>query len=137
MARRETLEVDMSWLEPEELARTRGSTRPPPKRPSKADTAAVRTRSSKPPAPKTPSRPPGAKRSTSSAQAVRRETMDVKLEWLEPEQPTAAPTKRPRKPWEPPTLPPPPANATKPRRAVPPPLPREEPEDPPKKPGKR
>jgi len=113
------MEVDLSWLEPEE-------TKPPSKRAS---------------------RPP----------PERRETMEVHLEWLEeaprepepakktrtslPPQrrsstatvPATATDKRARKPWEPPTLPPPHANAVKTKRMVPPPLPREEPEDPPRK----
>ncbi len=73
---------------------------------------------------------------------TRRETLEVRLEWLEEAPRQAAPArrrssksvpavkaKRARQAWEPPTLPPPAPNATKSKRALPPPLPREEPED--------
>ena len=73
---------------------------------------------------------------------VRRETMQVRVEWLEEESKESVPArrrssksvpvanpKRTRQAWEPPTLPPPAANATKSRRVLPPPLPREEPEE--------
>lgn len=88
---------------------------------------------------------PNAKR-TSRPPMERKETMEVRLEWLEPPaEPEPAkgtrssrppqrrtstanvPAAAKRKPGQPPTLPP--AKASKPKRVAPPPLPREEPED--------
>lgn len=116
----------MSWLEPP-IAEEAVDEEHKPDSPRASD------------APRRPSRPV----------PQRRETMDVRLEWLEPEpvdsqaaapkarRSSAAPPKRARQPWEPPTLPPPPANAVKPRRALPPPLPREEGQEARKRPSRR
>ena len=87
---------------------------------------------------------PNAKR-TSRPPMERKETMEVRLEWLEPPA-ESEPAKRTRssrppqrktstanapaakrKPGQPPTLPP--TKSGKPKRVAPPPLPREEPED--------
>jgi hypothetical protein len=98
--RRDTLEVQADWLESEEAAAhdrlRRASTKPMP-RVSKTDVLGVASPKTLPPLP-SQSSPAG------SAQG----------------------RKRPRQPWEPPTLPPPPATAARVRKVIPPPLPREE-----------
>ncbi|MBK6515076.1 MAG: hypothetical protein IPM79_26640 [Polyangiaceae bacterium] len=130
--RRETMEVDMRWLEPE---------------------------STEPDAKKGPSRPPTSQGVLKRPPPVRRDTIDVRLEWLEeaeervkdarrrstkempsvrgtppalPTQPEDPPKRRASSAGNaaarkgPPALPP---EAAK-KRALPPPLPREEPEEP-------
>ena len=144
--RRETIEVDTSWLEPPDEDAQKRARRPSTevRRPSKTMGAVV------PPKPAGPAGVP------------RRETMEVQADWLELDEappaagargtrrsvadaravrpsranlPKAAPPPLPaaplsektlRQPWEPPPLPPPPANAARARRALPPPLPRGE-----------
>lgn len=94
---RVTLEVDPAWLEdlPEE---------------------------EKPPARKRSKRPPSVPR---APKATRRDTIQVKSEWLMPPLPEANPPAR--RPARPPPLP---QTMAKPRGKLPPPLPREEPEEP-------
>ena len=115
LPRRETMEVDMSWLEKE-------SERP-----------AVR-KSARPADSKGAVAPPNLR-----GAAARRETLQVRAEWLLDSSPPAegSPSdmagergdtdpRRQRSLVGPPTLPPPHANAARPRRALPPPLPRED-----------
>jgi hypothetical protein len=99
------MEVEASWLEQAEddAPKERKS---PTQRPSRTSKAAL------------PAMP-------------RRETIEVQADWLETEDRHAVPpplppsdTKRTRQPWEPPSLPPPPATAARTRKVLPPPLPR-------------
>jgi hypothetical protein len=100
--RRETLEVQADWLEPEEApaklsdGARRASTKRMP-RVSRTNVPGVVSPKAPPPLP-----------SQSSVAG------------------TAHARKKPRQPWEPPTLPPPPATAARARKVIPPPLPRGE-----------
>lgn len=153
------MEVEASWLEPDEPDPAKPSGRPSAKMPA----AGVRPRAlSKAAMPKADGPP-------------RRDTIEVHADWLEADEPPPAANpaggprrpsggmrrpskanvarvagppplppqepkaKAPRPPWEPPPLPPPPATAARARRALPPPLPRgeDEPERPaPRRPSK-
>ena len=123
----------MSWLEKDEAQGGKAKVPPPLPKPK-----------GPPPMPKGP--PPMPK-----GGPIRRETIDVRLDWLEEAEQAveaaktqrksstkieAVKPKRTKQPWEPPSLPPPPPNAVKSRtpRVT---LPREEPDDPPKRPSKR
>lgn len=109
--RNNTIEVELSWFEPEEATppgSKRKSVRPPPVRRETIDVKLEWLEE--------------------VIQAARREST-TKMQAVEAE----AKPKKKRQPWEPPTLPPPPPTAVKSRRAVPPPLPREEPEEAPKR----
>lgn len=118
MPRRETMEVDLSWLEEEDAAG------------EKAEGPAA--------APKSPpARPKGTGFRTALGGGPRRDTMEVRPEWLEvdevatPKKPSDAPKgplrRRSHGAIRPPTLPPAAKATTK--KKLPPPLPREEPAD--------
>ncbi len=116
MPRRETMEVDLSWLEEEDASA------------GKSDGATT--------APKAPARPKGTGFRPVLGGGPRRDTMDVRPEWLEvdevaPKKPSEPPKgplrRRSHGAIRPPTLPPAAKSAAK--KKLPPPLPREEPAD--------